>query len=57
MNIGKKRAFDMFFIVVSAITLTILIEFDLIEKYIGYGLIPLFIAYQLGKYAERKFKD
>ena len=57
MNISKKKAFDMFFAIVSAVFLIVLIKFDLIEKYIGFGLIPLLIAYQIGKYAERKFKD
>jgi hypothetical protein len=56
MKISKKGV-DMVFIVVSAIFLILLIKFNLIEKYIGLGLIPLLIAYQIGKYAERKFKD
>lgn len=55
MNI-KKRTFDVIFIILAAISLMILIEFDLIEKYIGFALIPLIIAYQLGQYSERKFK-
>ncbi len=56
MKISKK-GFDIIFIVVSAIFLIILIKFNLIEKYIGLGLIPLLTAYHLGKYAERKLKD
>ncbi len=53
----KKRAFDLIFIIVSALFLIGLIQFDLIEKHIGFALIPLLIAYHLGKYVERKFKD
>ena len=57
MNISKQKAFDMFFTIVSALFLIALIRFNLIQEYIGFGLIPLIIAYQIGKYAERKFKD
>jgi len=53
----SKEWFDMIFIVVSALFLIALIEFNLIEKYIGLGLIPILIAYHLGKYSERKLKD
>jgi len=52
----NKRIFDIIFIIISAIILIILIEFDIIEKYIGFALIPILIAYQLGQYSERKFK-
>ena len=55
MNV-TKRTFDIIFIILSAIILSALIYFDLIEKYIGFALIPILIAYQLGKYSERKFK-
>ena len=57
MNISKQKAFDMLFAIVCTLFLLALIKFDLIEKYIGFGLVPLLIAYQIGKYAERKFKD
>ena len=52
----KKRIFDMIFMIVSAIILVILLEYGLLEKYIGFALIPILIAYQLGQYSERKFK-
>jgi hypothetical protein len=52
----KKRIFDVIFMVISAIILTILLEYGLLEKYIGFSLIPILIAYQLGQYSERKFK-
>jgi len=57
MNISKKKAFDMFFTIVSTIFLIVLMKFDLIEKYIGLALIPIITAYHIGKYSERKFKD
>jgi len=57
MNISKRKAFDMFFTVVSAVFLIVLMEFNLIEKYIGLALIPILTAYHIGKYSERKFKD
>jgi hypothetical protein len=52
----KKRTFDLIFIVISTIILIILSEYGLFEKYIAFSLIPIFIAYQLGQYSERKFK-
>ncbi len=56
MNI-KKRTFDIIFIIISALVLIAVIMLDLSGKYMGFALIPLIIAYQLGRYAERKFKD
>ncbi len=55
MNV-KKLLFDAIFIIISSLFLVILIYFDLTEKYIGFALIPILIAYQLGKYYERKFR-
>jgi len=52
----KRRVFDIIFILLSGLTLMALSAFGLIEKYAGFALIPILIAYQLGKYAERKFK-
>jgi len=56
MNI-KKRAFDLIFIVISAAILIVLSEYGLLEKYCHFSLIPLLIAYHLGQYSERKFKN
>ncbi len=56
MNI-KKRTFDLIFVLVSAIILLILSEYGLLEKYIAFSLIPILIAYQVGQYSERKFKN
>jgi len=53
----KKRIFDIIFIIISAIIWPILMEYGLLEKYIGFSLIPILIAYQLGQYSERKFKE
>ena len=55
MNI-KKRTFDIIFIIVSTAILIALSEYGLLEKYMPFSLIPIFIAYQLGQYSERKFK-
>ncbi len=51
----KKRFFDIIFIIISAIILLVLIEYELLEKHIGFALIPILIAYQLGQYSELKF--
>ena len=37
----KKRIFDMSFMIIAAIFLVTLNNFDLIEEYIGYALIPI----------------
>ena len=56
MNI-KKGTFDLVFIILSTATLIILLEFRLFEKYIAFSLVPILIAYQLGKYSEKRYKD
>lgn len=53
----KKRTFDLIFIVISTVILIALSKYGLLEKYMVFSLIPILVAYQLGKYAERKFKD
>ena len=50
----KKLIFDAAFIIVAAAILTILVDRELIEKYIGLALIPILIAYYFGQYVERK---
>ena len=52
----RKFFFDIIFIVISTIILIILLEYGLMEKYIGFALIPILIAYYIGQYSERKFK-
>ncbi len=51
-----KRAFDLIFIISSALIFITLSEYGLLEKNMAFSLIPLLIAYQLGQYSERKFK-
>jgi hypothetical protein len=51
----KKRTFDLIFIILSTAILIILSEYELLETYMAFSLIPILIAYQLGKYSERKF--
>ncbi len=53
----KKKIFDLIFIIVSAAILIVLSEYGLLEKYMAFSLIPILIAYQLGQYSERKFKN
>ena len=52
----NKRIFDIIFMIISTIILVILLEYGFLEEYIGFALIPILIAYQLGQYSERKFK-
>jgi len=53
----NRKLFDIFMILLMAGLLIILEEFDLIEKYKYFALIPLLIFYFLGKFSERKFKS
>ncbi len=46
----------MIFIILSASILIALSEYGILEKHMGFSLIPLLIAYYLGQYSERKFK-
>ena len=50
----QKIIFDVAFIIIAAVTLIVLVETALIEKYIGFALIPILIAYYLGQFVERK---
>ena len=51
----KKIIFDLLFVLISAIFLTVLNHYGLLEKYVGYALIPLLAAYFIGQQVERKF--
>lgn len=51
----KKWLFDGLFIMFSAVVMLALNEFNLLERYIGYAMIPVLIAYLLGQYSEKKF--
>lgn len=52
-----KKTFSAVFIILSAIILIALNEFNLIEAGIEYALIPIIIAFLVGQYSERKFKS
>ncbi|MDA3780413.1 MAG: hypothetical protein PF487_09390 [Bacteroidales bacterium] len=51
---NKKIIFDLAFIVIAAVILIVLVESGLIEKYLGFALIPILMAYYLGQFVERK---
>lgn len=53
----KKRTFDLIFIVLTTVLLVLLAQYGLLEKYVGFVIIPIISAYWLGQYAERKFKN
>lgn len=52
----KGNIFGISLMILATLFLSILLHYELIEKYIGFALIPLMAAYQLGQYSERKFK-
>nr|WP_320120151.1 hypothetical protein [uncultured Marinifilum sp.] len=53
----KKIIYDLIFVLVSGIFLTVLDKYGLLQKYIGFALIPLLISYYTGQIVERKFTD
>ncbi len=53
----RKRTFDIIFIILSTAILIVLSEYEILEKYIAFSIIPILIAYFLGQYSERKFKN
>ncbi len=50
----KKKIFDVVFILIATIIMTVLNEYGLIEKNVRFALIPILIAYFLGQFIERK---
>jgi len=52
----KKIIFDVIFIIISAVILTILDHYGLLDKYVGFALIPILTAYYLGQYSGKRFK-
>lgn len=50
----KKIVFDVVFIVIATVILTVLYKYGLLEKYLGFALIPILIAYYFGQFVERK---
>ena len=53
----RKRTFDIIFIVLATSILILLSEYGVLEKYIAFSIVPILIAYFLGQYSERKFKN
>lgn len=51
----KKMLFDGFFILIAAAFLIIAQETGLTEKYSGFALIPVLIAYYIGQFVAKKF--
>ena len=52
----SKILVDILFIVISTMVLIGLTEYGLLEKHIGFALIPILIAYYLGQLVKSKFK-
>jgi hypothetical protein len=52
----KKRTFDIIMILLIAILLVTLNQFDLLEKSAKFMLIPILAFYFIGQFAERKFQ-
>ena len=52
----KKRTFDIIVILLIAIILIILSQFDLLEKSSKFMLIPILAFYYIGQYSERRFQ-
>jgi len=52
--IRKKIIFDVCFILFATIILTILIDSELTENFLGFALIPILLSYYLGQLVERK---
>jgi TctA family transporter len=53
----KKRTFDIIFIIIAAVILIVLLEYGTLKKHMDFALVPILIAYFLGQYSERKFKQ
>ncbi|MBF8149634.1 hypothetical protein ITJ86_06970 [Winogradskyella sp. F6397] len=53
----RKRTFDIIFIVLSTGILILLSEYGVLENYIAFSILPIIIAYFLGQYSERKFRN
>lgn len=52
----KKRTFDIIMILLIAILLVTLNQFDLLEKSAKFMFIPILVFYFIGQFAERKFQ-
>lgn len=54
---SNKIIIDVLFIVLTAVILTGLDYLELLEKNIGYALIPILATYFLGQQVERRFSN
>ncbi len=52
----KKIIIEVIFIVMATMVLIVMNQYNLLEKYSGFALIPILIAYYLGQFVERKIK-
>ena len=53
----SKRSADIVFIIISAAVLILLSKYGLLQKHIGFALIPTLIAYFLGQFVQSRFKN
>lgn len=53
----KKSTFSLIFISFATLILLLIHQFVSLEKYVSFSLIPLMIAYLLGQYSERNYKN
>lgn len=53
----KKNNFTLIFISLTSLIFIALYSFIEINKYAGFILIPILIAYYIGQYAERKYSS
>ncbi|WP_054717133.1 hypothetical protein [Marinifilum fragile] len=54
---SNKIIIDVLFIVLTAVILTGLDYLELLEKNIGYALIPILATYFLGQQVERRYSN
>lgn len=52
----KKRTFDMIVIILIALFLILLNQFDVLEKAAKFMFIPILAFYFIGQFVERKFQ-
>jgi len=53
----KKRTFDLIFIIIATAILVVLSEYGILEKYVAFAIVPILVAYFLGQYSERRFRN
>lgn len=53
---ANKILFDIIFIIISTLILIGLNQYGLLEKFMGFAIIPILVAYFTGQYVGKKFK-